>query len=383
MLHDQQRIVLRAGYEKYLEDVMSRWDTLHAKRYLISPFADCFVSHDGNLNHATKSRFSKYAVGGNRDIIYPMKELRNGLHGNADIVVSRNLFDSGLRPYATLQVDVMNALHCRGSTGERGIYLENVVTWKMKSVLRPWITGPRSKLSRQIHLHIDGPGLVLVQKRAEQMRRDKSRGERRVAGDSNDVQPAMLPAGIAFHDNLNIPWSSLLTERAHKEELVSFHLFCGAVAAFELLKETQRQCAVFLHRGSFAIPTTFAHCTPSQFKPVRSPQDRVDGVMNGRVFLYRIDEGSGKKAEMFAAPRSRCVMFGANGCTSVGNVDIRHGEAEMRLVAVTKQYISPTIVTTSSEGELGEGGARTAQKDGEAPCQSVIITGDTDVFVIT
>lgn len=51
--------------------------------------------------------------------------------------MSRVIYETNLAPYLTSQVDVMNALQCRGDAGERGTSLADIVTGKMKKVLGP------------------------------------------------------------------------------------------------------------------------------------------------------------------------------------------------------------------------------------------------------
>lgn len=237
VLHEEQRNAMREGNDTNLQELMLRWDAVHLQRHLITPFADCFVSHDGQLNHGTKSRFLKFTTRGNRDIVYPLNDIDGEPSGgDSRAKVSRNIFDTAVPPYSTLQIDVMNALHYRGDTGQRGTSLEDIVVGKMKSVLRPWITGRRAVRLQQLHLHIDDPNFVIVHKRAEQNRRDRSRSTKE--GDVDDVERANMRSsvGIGFQDDLNVPWSSLLIDRAYKDELASLHLFCAAVAAFELLQ---------------------------------------------------------------------------------------------------------------------------------------------------
>ncbi|PXF44647.1 hypothetical protein BWQ96_05589 [Gracilariopsis chorda] len=79
--YEEQSTAVKAGNMNYLREVMARRDALHGSRYLISPFADCFLDHEGKLNHGAKSRFLKYAVRDNRDIIYPMNTIRGSVVG--------------------------------------------------------------------------------------------------------------------------------------------------------------------------------------------------------------------------------------------------------------------------------------------------------------
>lgn len=192
LFHAEQRQGMRTSNNAYLSEVLHQWDNLHSSRYLISPFADCFVNSEGHLNHGTTSRVLKYSVSCNRDIFYPMNEIHttDGQRSSNGFLVSPNVFRAGLPPYASMQLDVMNALHYRGDTGQRGTSLAQMVTGKMKSVLRPWVTGLRAQRLTQAHLHIDDPRLVLPQKIADQKRRDKTRSTGNE--DSEDVQRVTL-----------------------------------------------------------------------------------------------------------------------------------------------------------------------------------------------
>ncbi|PXF40071.1 hypothetical protein BWQ96_10222 [Gracilariopsis chorda] len=145
VFYDEQSTAVNAGNMNYLMEVMTGRDVLYASRYLISPFADCFLDHEGKLNNGAKSEFLKYAVRDNWDIIYPM----NGMtwsavgRGNANTSMeSANILDSSIRSYLTVQFHVMNALHYRCNTGDRVTSLRDVITSKMKSVLTHWIIGP-------------------------------------------------------------------------------------------------------------------------------------------------------------------------------------------------------------------------------------------------
>ncbi|PXF41198.1 hypothetical protein BWQ96_09092 [Gracilariopsis chorda] len=164
-LHAEERLALSTGNHLYLKEVLARWDALHESRYLISPYADSFLNQDGHVGHGVKSRFLKYSSADNREVLYPMNDLvPTEKDGNTLRNVSRNRLDTCMPFYATVQIDVMNALHYREDSGQRGTSLENVVTGKMKAILWLWITGPRAQPLQQLHLHIDDPVQVLVQK---------------------------------------------------------------------------------------------------------------------------------------------------------------------------------------------------------------------------
>lgn len=107
----------------------------------------------------------------------------------------------------------------------------------VKSGLRPCIAGTRGRSLRQSPLHIDDPTYVLYQKSSEQSRRESSRREaRNHLDDAESIGARNNHTAIAFKNELTVPWSALLVYREYKDELATFHLFCGAVAAFELFK---------------------------------------------------------------------------------------------------------------------------------------------------
>ncbi|PXF39599.1 hypothetical protein BWQ96_10700 [Gracilariopsis chorda] len=88
---------------------------------------------------------------------------------------------------------------------------------------------------------------------------------------------------------------------------------------------------------------------------------------------------------MFAVPRSRCVIFDTNGNATVGSADIRHGESETRFVAVTKQYVSPEVSQRNGgqvPGRVGGGVGGDGRNAWNTECQTLIVSDDTDMFVI-
>ncbi|PXF43750.1 hypothetical protein BWQ96_06482 [Gracilariopsis chorda] len=58
-LHTQERLATGCRNDAYLREVMGRWDHVHDRRHLLSPFADRFVEVTGRLNHGAKSKFLK------------------------------------------------------------------------------------------------------------------------------------------------------------------------------------------------------------------------------------------------------------------------------------------------------------------------------------
>lgn len=116
------------GDDSYLREVMTRRDTLHARRYLVSPFADCFVNQNGLLNHGEKSRLLKCSARGNRDNFYPSNnDISAPREGSSGTAVSLNIYDFRVPANVTLEIYVMNALHFRGTQAREGRH------WKILS----------------------------------------------------------------------------------------------------------------------------------------------------------------------------------------------------------------------------------------------------------
>lgn len=61
----------------------------------------------------------------------PQQEIVRSTTGHGD--VSLRVFKHQPKPYFSIQIDVMNALHYRGDSGERGTTIVDIVTSKMKS----------------------------------------------------------------------------------------------------------------------------------------------------------------------------------------------------------------------------------------------------------
>ena len=218
-----------------MNEVMSNWDSVHWSRHLISPFADCFCDRNINLSHGTKSRFAKISRRNNCDIIYPLNELVHNASSNS---IPTNLFDTTIPIYFSLQLDLMNALHFGGDSGERGTSLQSIVTGKMKNVLRRWLCGMSAKELRQAHFHKDDPNYVILHKYAEQKHRDMQRLKTAIKGKEEAQRFESIKSNqVGFQEDLTVPWSSLLKDWRYRDELASLHLVCAAVAGFELLVE--------------------------------------------------------------------------------------------------------------------------------------------------
>lgn len=69
LLYKEERRAIRSDNKGYLKEVMSRWDSVHERRYLMSPFADCFLNLNCQLNHPQKSKYLKYTRRQSRDVL--------------------------------------------------------------------------------------------------------------------------------------------------------------------------------------------------------------------------------------------------------------------------------------------------------------------------
>ena len=370
----EQRKAVAGGNIEYLEGAMKRWDEAHHKRHVTSAFADCFYDMDGNINHGSKSRFMKHSTRDNRDVCYPFNAFAVGYR------VSQNIYSAAIAPFFSVQIDIMNSLHYRGDTGERGTSVMEVVTGKMKSVLKPWLTGTRAARLHQIHLHIDDPFLLINQKGSEQRRRD----ERGAAATNNlqDAEEVSEGHVLHFDEELSLPCSSLLNNRKYKDEPASLHLFCSALAAFELLHERSPDCSVFLHGGKFAIDSSFTQSRPHDFYPSRFDERiYVDDALRGSVILIRKDEQSATRGTLFCIPRNRFLVFETEVKAFLGMHASQHGESETRFVASFKAYIERPFNDTLQAVDLARQ-ISTSPRGTVTYSASVIVSDDTDVFII-
>lgn len=105
---------------------------------------------------------------------------------------------------------------------------------KMKHLLRPRFSRRRTRNVRRLHLHLDGPTIVILQKRREQAGRDSSRGTvievEATGAEEWRYLCLLLP--------ITAPWSTLVRSRKRRDVTFKLHLFCEALAAIELAKET-------------------------------------------------------------------------------------------------------------------------------------------------
>ena len=223
----------------------------------------------------------------------------------------------------------MNALHYRGSTGERGTVLREVVTGKMKGILKPWLTGSRAEHFIQVHFHIDDPSLVLKHKSAEQQRRDETRQE--CTGQNDSLEVPSQPFNLGFAEEQKVPWSAVLNDRNYNDELATLKLFCGAVAAFGILTEKNKQCTVFLHSRKFAIDTSFSKSTPGEIVALRSSElDHQDHTLKGFIILKRKQGASihEKDTDTFRIPRTRSIIFKSDGTSCISEYVTMNGGSE-------------------------------------------------------
>lgn len=177
-------------------------------------------------------------------------------------------------------MDVMNVLHYRGNTGDRGTSLLHIVAGKIRTILRLWMTGPRAQHLHQIHLHIDDPSRLITHKVAEQSLRDAGRSK--FNSGTGDEGHDMSTTVNRLHSlvNLNVLWSTLLSDKSYKDELATLHLFCSAVALFDVVSEpydkTHLKPCVYLHRGTFSLQGDFRNCSPKDYVPIRHALDCDD-----------------------------------------------------------------------------------------------------------
>lgn len=146
---------------------------MHRSRHTVSPYADCFTDHSGALHNGAKSQFAKYTRRNNRVTVYPLNKIYTVDPGHRDL--SASLYEVQLPKYFSSQIYMMNALHFRGDTRERGTSLEWVIPGKMKNIFRKWINPQLSELLHQPHFHIDDPNFFISHKIAEQRRRDSAK----------------------------------------------------------------------------------------------------------------------------------------------------------------------------------------------------------------
>ena len=371
----EQRKAVLTKNEEYLAEVMRRWDQAHERRYIISPHADCFYDMHGNLNHGSKPRFVKCSTRDNRDVCYPFNTLKVGN------IVSKNLYSANMSSFFSVQIDIMNARHYRGGTGEWGTSLMDVVTGKMKNVLKSWINAVRAKALHQIHLHIGDPSLLIRQKATEQYRRDRGRF---VLSETQDlVDETSLGEMLGFQDEICLPWSSLLINRSEKDEMASLHMFCAGVAAFELLNEHSLTCSVFMHGGRFAVDTMFTQSTPQDYYPSRYDEKQdTDESLRGSVILKRITVSSKTNQPLFCIPRSRCLIFEQTGKESLGMHVLKHGESETRFVATFENYVEGPFMNHRQKYGLKSEMDSSSMRSTASSSATLIVSDDTDVFII-
>lgn len=385
-LYAEERKAIKFENREYLKEVMVRWDALHDRRHLVSPFADCFVDLNGQFNHPVKPRFLTYTRRNDRHVLYSLNKI--SFDSGTSSPVSRSMFGSSLTPYFSVQQDVMNYLHFRGDNAGGGTSLQSVVTGKMISIMRPYLTGAASKHLRQVHLHIDDPSKVIVHKKSEQTRRDENRSRGTPQG--SEVDHETTCRRLQFDDELTVPWSSLLNNRDEKYELASLHLHCAAVASFELLKHLQHNCNILLHGGMFAVPTEFTNCTPKDLRLHRDSNDAESMFTQGCIVLKREKENGNSDSNLFQIPRDRCLVFETRGGAYIGQHEMKYGEPETRFVARYTSYIAGPFQDFKRQFGAIEPNRRTDHveivprdlRSTSLISGSLIISEDTEVFII-
>lgn len=273
----------------------------------------------------------------------------------------------------------MNAIHYRGSDGGRGTRLVDIVTGKMKGLLRRWTSGERAKSLREIHLHIDDPGLVIAQKRSEQARRDaarhsvwkkRSNNTGNASSEKNDeTHETELQSLPGWCDELVIPWGTLLGDRKYKDELASLHLLCAASALEELASEHKQTFLIIMYGGAFVLPKDFVGMRTELLSFRRSTID--DPLQfKGRVIAEPFgctDQDRPVLERYIAIPRDVPLLLHTASGLRIGSVSIAHGESETRFVAAFKHYIKPGLGVVSCQDVLHS---------------CIVISDDTDVFMI-
>lgn len=131
------------------------------------------------------------------------------------------------------------------------------------------------------------------------------------------------------------------------DQVASLHLFCGATAASELLKESKHvsKCSVLLDGGYFAIPHTFSFSHPVQCDSKRYflKENSVSELLRGRVLLTRSTEKNMDSKTFNTIPRSRCLVFQTDVFFSVESINLQHGESETRFFAIMNEYVIPAV----------------------------------------
>ena len=144
-------------------------------------------------------------------------------------------------------------------------------------------------------------------------------------------------------------------------------------------------CSIYLHGGNFAIETTFAKSSPHDFIPMRCRDMLIlDESLTGFVILKNKQVGSAppNDSTTFRIPRNRCIIFKSNGTACLGNHVISHGEAETRFVSVIRNYIMQPFMTYTSGLPVTSQRASTTPSATTRCSGSLILSDDTDVFII-
>lgn len=126
-----------------------------------------------------------------------------------------------------LQIDLMNCLHSAptilSSLGTKRTG-EQAVREKLEGVLSRHLLSTDSRCLQSVHLHVDTPLYVAIQKSKEQRRRDAIR-----EGQQGDMKASEFDWN-SLYDLGPKAWMSLLTEsRFEKDKLASLHLVSAAI----------------------------------------------------------------------------------------------------------------------------------------------------------
>lgn len=120
------------------------------------------------------------------------------------------------------------------------------------------------------------------------------------------------------------------------------HLYCGAIAAIELLQRIQVEVEIYLHGGAFSFPYSFKEktlsieeCRPCQEK---SDEEHADYLQGTVVLKFGSSAHSGT---FMVLPRLQCPVVDAKGFLSLSKSVLQHAEAESSFVVTFfNQHIS-------------------------------------------
>ena len=160
--------------------------------------------------------------------------------------------------------------------------------------------------------------------------------------------------------------------------------FSAAVTAYEIMKEQNISSAVYFHGGHFSVPSMFSQLSLTDLHPCRANSLSKNVVgMKGTVLLRRKSGEENETDRFFVVSRSRCIVFDTDGTACVGEHAIKHGGSETRFVCAFEHYIKESFMKFCHENRYEkEGGRYVMRSDRSQISASVILSDDTDVFVI-